>query len=248
MASNLSAEGNTAKTPVRKERDSNMELFRCFAMFLVVAVHANFFSLSVPTTAEAQQVPLPTYARFFFEAMCIGSVDMFVLISGWFGIHPKLRGFLKLLFQVFFCVTLVYLLLVAIGLQPFSMKSLAKTSCVVGLGWFIRSYIGLYILSPVLNAFIEKATRRQHEAFLAAYFAFQLVCGWDVDSANFANGYSTASFIFLYLLARYIRIYHMALIQRPPRNVYLAIFLMIALTQGGVCLVLQYYDKSLAYF
>jgi len=244
MASNHSTPvSNTAKTPIRKERDSNMELFRCFATLLVVAVHSNYFSLSVPTTIEAQQAPLPTFTRFFFQAMCIGSVNMFVLISGWFGIRPKMMGFLKLLFQVFFCVTLVYIFLVTLGFETFSPKSLAKTTCIAGsLGWFVRAYIGLYILSPVLNAFIDKATQRQYEAFLAAYFTFQLVCGWVVNSANFGDGYSTASFIFLYLLARYIRIYHTALVQQPPRVIYLAVFLIIVSMQGLVAFAMQYYD------
>lgn len=238
MASNLSK----GESPLRKQRDSNMELFRCVAMFLVLGVHANFFSLLPPTTIEAQQEPLPTFTRFLLEAVCIGSVDMFVLISGWFGIHPRLSGFLKLMFQVFFCVTLVYLLLVAVGLRTFGIKPLAKATCLpTGLGWFVRAYIGLYILSPVLNAFIDNASRRQYEITLASYFCFQSLLGWVTDSADFAVGYSTASFIFLYLLARYVHIYHLDKTQRPNCNLYLAVFVTLALVQGVAAFALQYF-------
>lgn len=246
MKSSLSVEGSTVKAPMRKERDSNMELFRCFAMLLVVGVHANFYSLSAPTPVEVQQAPLSAFIRFFLQTVCIGSVNMFVLLSGWYGIRPKLKGFLKLVFQVFFCVTLVYLLFVAIGLLPFRIGKLAKTSCLIGHGWFIRAYIGLYILAPVLNAFIEKAHRRQLELFLIAYFSFEFVYGWLVDTANFGCGYSTASFIFLYMLARYIRIYCPALIKRPRRSLYLMAFLIVALAQGGIAFALKLHDHDWA--
>lgn len=247
MKGNLSVAGSTVKAPMHKERDSNMELFRCFAMFLVVGVHANFWSLSEPTPVEAQQMPLAAFARFFFESVCIGSVNMFVLLSGWYGIRPKWSGFLKLVFQIFFCITLVYLLLVAAGLLPFSIGKLVNTFCLIGHGWFIRAYIGLYILAPVLNAFIEKASCRQLEAFLVAYFTFQLLYGWLFDSANFGGGYSTASFIFLYLLAHYLHVYRAAWIQHPRRSFYLAAFLMVALAQGGIALGLQRYNHSWAF-
>lgn len=217
-----------------------MELFRCVAMLLVVGVHANFFSLGAPTTIEVHDNSLPSFTRFLFQALCIGCVDMFVLLSGWFGIRPKLKGFFKLLFQVFFCVTLVYISLVLVGAEQFSVRSLAKAMCLGGAGWFVRAYIGLYILSPVLNAFAEKSSRQQFEYLLIAYFCFQCALGWIVNSADFADGYSTASFIFLYLLAQYVHIYHSDNIKRLPRFLYLTIFFAIAIIIAISAFILEY--------
>ena len=42
---------------IMKERDSNMELLRCIAMFLVVLVHTSFLSLGLPTQEESFHTP-----------------------------------------------------------------------------------------------------------------------------------------------------------------------------------------------
>jgi len=97
-----------------------------------------------------------------------------------------------------------------------------------------EAYIGLYLLAPLINAFLATSTRRQIETFLLTYFTFQFFYGWVApEAANFAEGYSTMSFIFLYVLARYVCTYHLALVQRPPRSAYLIIFAVIATLQAA---------------
>lgn len=41
-------------------------------------------------------------------------------------------------------------------------------------GWFIKAYLLLYIISPVLNAFVENVSRRTLRNVLVAYWYF-----WD---------------------------------------------------------------------
>lgn len=67
----------------------------------------------------------------------------------------------------------------------------------------------LYVLSPILNAYIEKTNRQQFKYIIIALFLFQTLWGWMfMGSADmYQNGYSTLSFISLYLLARYVRLY-----------------------------------------
>ena len=40
--------------------------------------------------------------RMLFESLAIVCVNVFVLISGWFGIRPKWKSVTNFLFQVFF--------------------------------------------------------------------------------------------------------------------------------------------------
>ena len=59
-----------------------------------------------------------------------------------------------------------------------------------------------------MNAFIEKASKKQMLVFLLCFYIFQTLYGWVVFSADFImNGYSTFSFIGLYMLGRYVRLY-----------------------------------------
>ena len=77
-----------ARTP--RDRDSNMELLRVVSMLLVLVVHAGFRALSVPTPAEAVSAPGSTLLRFFSESASIICVNVFVLLSGWYGIRFRL--------------------------------------------------------------------------------------------------------------------------------------------------------------
>lgn len=138
------------------------------------------------------------------ESISIVAVNVFVMISGWFGIRASFKGFCKLIFQIlyFFIGCLVISTLLGYGELSFhSVMDCIRTT------WFIRSYIGLYILAPVLNAFLKSATKRQLEFVLISFFAFQTLYGWYWQANFIQQGYSTFSFIGLYLLANYARNY-----------------------------------------
>lgn len=51
-------------------------------MFMVMMLHVNFLALGKPSVEDAGSAPLATFTRILFEVMSVGSVDLFVLISG----------------------------------------------------------------------------------------------------------------------------------------------------------------------
>jgi len=207
--------------PAKKMRQSNMELLRIIAMLLVMVVHANFRALPVPTAMEINAAPMSKFLMFFTEAISVIAVDLFILLSGWFGIRPKAKRLGELLFQVLFFGVF------AIGVCAiFAPGRLATTqadgsvmSRLLMLGendyWFVKTYVALYLISPVLNAFIAHATQRQFASLLIVYFVFQSIFGWMFNSTRWlAAGYSLPSFAALYMLARYMRLYPIKLWQR----------------------------------
>lgn len=61
------------------ERQSNFELLRIIAMFLVLAVHANYFALDGgPSAQECATRVIPSMTRIVLESACIVCVDVFV--------------------------------------------------------------------------------------------------------------------------------------------------------------------------
>lgn len=87
---------------MNKVRQSNYELLRIVAMFMVMMLHVNFLALGKPTMDEANSATIPTFVRIMFEVMSVGCVDLFVLISGWFGIKANRKSLLAFVFQVVF--------------------------------------------------------------------------------------------------------------------------------------------------
>ena len=83
-------------------RQSNFELLRLIAMMMVLLLHCNYACLGEADINEIRQHPLTAYVRVFLEHACLSGVNIFILISGWFGIKFRPRGIISLLFNVLF--------------------------------------------------------------------------------------------------------------------------------------------------
>lgn len=186
---------------IKTARQSNMELLRIIAMIMVLIVHVNFDSLGAP---DKTVLELNSFARVFFEGASKGCVNLFVMISGWFLIKPSLKGFCKLVFQVLFFVVLgTVLMSLLTGDWNIDLFGILKRW--FSYYWFVISYVGLYLLSPILNAFLKQASKKTILQFLCAFYAFQTIYGWMLDMEFINAGFSTFSFIGLYVLAYYLR-------------------------------------------
>lgn len=165
-----------------------MELLRIIAMFLVLVVHADFFSLGAPTQIDVQQAPLSSFSKFFFESLSIVCVNVFILISGWFGINPKIKSISSFLFQCFFYLWGIYAFSLLMGYVSFSLRGIAECFFLLKWDWFIKAYLVLYIVSPILNAFVEHSTKKQFSIILVAFFSFQTIYAWGTSGAEDFRG------------------------------------------------------------
>lgn len=189
-------------------RWSNMELLRIVAMFLVLVVHADYFSLGHPLFDDVSAHPVSSFFRIWTEAFSLVCVNVFVLISGYFGIRVHLKSVCALLFQVMFLMFGVYLLFVGMGWTPFSFKGLLMMLIPTRGGWFVGAYLGLMLFSPFLNSFVEHSTRQQLGGYLLAFYVVAFSLSWfHCELPMFGSGYSSVAFIGLYLLGRYVRLY-----------------------------------------
>lgn len=177
-------------------------------MFLVLVVHADFFALGVPNRDEVISEPLSSFSRYFFESISIICVNLFILISGWFGIRFTYKGLSNFIFQCLFFLISIYAVCLLIGFSEISLRGIAGCFALLKWNWFIKAYLCLYIIAPILNSYIEKVSKREFRNLIIIFFIFQTIYGWAFKAADFfVNGYSTTSFIGLYLLARYTNIY-----------------------------------------
>lgn len=188
-------------------RQSNFELLRIVAMFLVLVFHATFWCLGDLSKVDLYNCPTSSWTRISIGAISVICVNVFVLISGWFGIRPTIKGLCNFIFQCLYFYIGTFIVMVSIGALPFKVGTLAACFGISHINWFVRAYIALYIISPLLNSFVEKANPKLFRRFLISFFIFQTVYGWSGSAQFIEQGYSTFSFIGLYLLARYISIY-----------------------------------------
>lgn len=199
-----------------KVRLSNMELLRIVSMLFVLIIHANFTGISAPSPLDYYNSPFLSFIRCFVEALAIVAVDVFVLISGWFGINFSFKKLGALCFQVLFFTVGFFIVFAVISPEDaITVDKIKGVFLLNGDYWFVKAYIVLFLLSPVLNMFVEHATKKQFQIVLISYYIFHTIYGWMMDaSVHFTmNGTTALSFIGLYLLGRYLRLYPFRLIQ-----------------------------------
>lgn len=198
---------------MKSERDSNIELLRIVSMFFIVVFHLFLYVLN------NYEVDYPII-KSFYTLSHIG-VIMFVLISGYFGIKPTVRGFVSLYLSMVFYNLILFAGWVEIGNNHFGVNELVKVFMPFSHSapwlWFMKIYIFLYLLSPLLNKAREFSYIKQRSThiialagggnililstlgFLLFYF------GWLNRNGDLYDGKNIIEFAFLYLLGAFYR-------------------------------------------
>lgn len=200
----------TEKTTNRPQRNSSIELYRIIATFSVLIVHFNGWFVG--------DWPLPDYdinnptlfrtGQMIIEALFIICINMFVIISGYFGIKLKLSSIVNLYIYLALIYIPLYLIRFA-ATHEFIMADFLERCFVISFaGYFIQCYFMLMILSPVLNAFIDKYGRDGLKWVLLFWgLEFWFSCITEVEELAYNKGYSLIHFVLLYMIARCIKLY-----------------------------------------
>ena len=181
----------------KSKRNSSVELYRIVATITVLVVHYNgWFVGGMPDRLDLSQLSAFRIGQAVIESASCICVNMFLIISGYFGIRFKGSSLLKI------CLLLLFIYL------PFEFFNACITgdfrigNFVSGLfmmsrsGYFVQCYLMLMFLSPILNAFIEKHGKKILHwticlALIEAYFGNIRSIG----CLGFGYGYSFMHFL-----------------------------------------------------
>ena len=182
-----------------KERQSNIELCRIISILLVVLVHSNFSWTGTP--GEGGNT---TFARFLVQAFSIIGVNVFILITGWFSTTIKLKSIVNLIYICLF-YSIVKIIWGAIA-GTFVLKDVFFIS---NSNWFVVSYLGLVFLTPALNSLDSQQKLLKWLCIFLLVFEvyFSFFPALAALEPGFNHGYSVLSFVVLYLIARYMKLY-----------------------------------------
>ena len=181
-------------------------------MLLVLLIHANMWNEKRPCL-DLQTSFTSSATTIFLQSLSCVCVNVFVLISGWFGIKFSLKKMLKFVFQCAFFLFGIYAAMIILGLRKIDIVGISGCLMFLKWNWFIKAYLLLFIVSPILNRFLENTNGRELRLLLILFFSFQTLYGWATTGAYFFEwGLSVTSFVGLYLLAQYIRRYRCDLI------------------------------------
>lgn len=199
-------------------RQSNIELCRIIAIFLVLTVHTTFLSIG--------NAVCDSFGMLLLMALSVVGVNVFIIITGYFSATPKKTSLIQIAFVcLFWCV--FKLICYAIFNHPISYKNLFF---ITDSNWFIPSYLCLLFIAPILNKACDQLSKKQLRGGVILLFVIRTWFDWipPYPSMTLGNqsGHCVLSFILLYLLARYVKLYGLPQIFRNMGGI---IYLLMAL-------------------
>lgn len=186
------------------KRESNIELLRIVAILMVTIYHFAGYSMVHDTKLD---VSLATIITGFVYA----GVNVFVLITGYFGIRMSVKGLGRLFIIVSFYGTLSYLF------NAYVMDLTIGKSLLYSIffpfshtmSWFVRCYVILYMLSPILNKAIDHFSKQYYILVLLLLTGVNVYFGyfWQCPECS-VDGYTVSQFVYMYMIGGYLKRYY----------------------------------------
>ena len=205
----------SAQSQPAAQRLPQFELLRVLCMFGIVVNHFFTYGLDIyGLNGSAFTVPVDGFLDAALWGVLEGtkllslvSVNCFVLITGYFLTYTtdfRLKGIFRVWMQTVFYGLVVYLLMVAAGLEAFSLQQAVRFFFPVATNryWFITTYIALMAVAPFLSRMVSGIDRRTYCILLAVGF---VLCFQYPFGEMFVDSQQLVLFIYLFLVGGYIR-------------------------------------------
>ena len=208
-----------------KARQANIELLRIIAMLMVVVLH--YLSKGQAIVSMTENTDAWNLSLWFLEAMCIVTINLYVLISGYFFVEANWK-FLRLItlwLQVMFYSIGVPAVCFALGIGEVRQWGLYDWINVLfpiqmEHYWFMTAYTVLYLFVPILSKGVKLMTRKQQELVIAGLLlVFSIpksILPIGIPTDRF--GYDFGWFLCLFMIASYIRLHGISFFSGKGRS------------------------------
>ena len=184
-------------------RNSSFELLRLVAMLLIVTHHFLVFNAGVCGYWEQYSLEKDGVLGIFLNSMAIIGVNLFVMISGWFGIKKVWSQVVRLIFDCMLYVLVATIIACVIFGHHLTLTDVRYIFDSRPY-WFIWHFIILIMMSPLLERAMRSADSRQLTYWVLLLTIINLGIGYVLGIFNI-NGYNVFNFIYLYVLSRWLR-------------------------------------------
>lgn len=220
-------------------RIPNFEILRTISMFFIVVGHCIIFGLPELTGHFKISNSLAIFNFVGVELMsCFVyvAVNCYVMITGYFLIDHfifKIEKIEKVWLHTVFYTLILTLVFYIFDTNNFSIKNIISSIFVIRnrYYWFITNYIALIALAPFISEGISFFTKKKYQILLIILCLINLdIFGVPYGSIYDAgSGYTLSWFIFLFLVAGYIRLYNPCHKMKQDLRLYIISFLAIAI-------------------
>lgn len=184
---------------MKQQRLLNIELLRIFAMFLICLWHVNgHFLPLVPTETNHTAGIINNITPYLTF-----HVDLFVMITGYFGVRNSAKSVVKTCFLVIF-----YSLILGIAINCLGGDSLKWSHLLPFSGspwWFMQVYLVLLLIAPFFEMYIQQASKNGLLSILCVTSFINIYLGWFRHMPLYDHhGYCIFNFLNLYIIGRWL--------------------------------------------
>ena len=202
----------------KKQRNSNLELYRIICMLMIVA-HHYVVNSGLLSSEGLLTKDYPLTGNLFlalFGAWGKTGINCFLMITGYFMCTSKItiKKFVKLMGQIYFYKIVIYAVFFFFGYETISLNRIVTLIMPV---WgfndnFVSCFIGFWLTIPFLSVLVQNMNKRQHQLLLALSLCIYTFLG-SVPSFRVSFNYITW-FGIIFFIASYIRLYPAAIFER----------------------------------
>lgn len=220
---------------INLKRNYGIDLLRIVSMVMIVTLHV----IRQGGIFDAAQPGTPDYiAAWIIEALCIGAINLYAMISGFVGVNSKKARFYKLItmwLQVEFYCVISTIIVYCVSKEPFDFASLINRLSPVSTEtyWYFTSYFIMFFFTPFYNKLLFVLSSRQLKYLGVIIFVFSSLWPtvWQTDLMRVNRGYSFLWLSLLYVLGGIAR--KLELHKKVNGSVMTAIFILLML--AGAC-------------
>lgn len=216
-------------------RRSNIELLR-IVLILFIVMHHFIVHVAFRDLFYGDSVSSETNSAAIVNGFLYSAVNCFVLISGYFGIKFKWRGLVNIYLILLFYGLIDLFASVLFNGEPLTASALKSTLLCFSHSryWFIQCYVALYMMTPLINRGLYQLAKREYVTILLLFSVINLYLGYYWHNSIFnLTGFTTAQFVFLYIIGGYIRQFADETSLKKSRWISLGVYVLCSLIWGG---------------
>lgn len=238
-----------------KKRQANFELLRIISMMMVIILH--YIVKGHVSQKLSVDASITNHLWWLIQGFCNVAVNVYVLISGYFLVESKWKvsKLIRLICQVLFYSILAGVAMYAVGKFAITIPSVAAVyeAAVIPAQydlsywlnvilpieyehyWFATAYVVMYMLSPILAIAVKQLSKKELGTIIVALLCFfcipKSINPYLIPTDSY--GYDFGWFICLFLIAGYIRLYGLKILDNAKKA--FGIYVIATLANWAVC-------------
>lgn len=230
-----------------KERNINLDILRCLSMLGIVAMHTCVHGSSIQLLqTEEFNADVAGLAEIAIVGIFVIAVNLFFLISGYFGMRFNRKKACALCLEANLYSTGMYVLAAYLGAEKFAVKHLIENILWGGVNyWFLVVYMLIYLISDYYNKILDQMSDNELKTYIIAFFAINVFLGFLLENQHYGSPFSVLPMLFIYSCGRTLnRMQSGKLSNIKISAVY---FLATFLTVVGTLFAIQMHKQKPAY-